>query len=200
MKIAKLVGITSEDFIFQIFWVFYENFISVFNFTILLVLILNITLLDKPKPTWIPSNYLGYEWNTTGLDTLPSEKTTLSGTSINYSFNAFGIGYTTSTQTIDDSDVMVKKVVVSWICLLWQVYKILLFRHLLVGYSLINGIIPAMTQQQILLKEENNFNVGVDLELFELTDGYRVLSIVHNVNKSCKNSKDNTLISDDRIN
>ena len=60
--------------------------------------------MDKPKPTWIPSNYPGYEWNTPGLDTLPSEKTTLSGTSINYSFNAFGIGYTTSTQTIDDSD------------------------------------------------------------------------------------------------
>ena len=78
--------------------------------------------MDKPKLTWIPSNYLGYEWNTPGLDTLPSEKTTLSGTSINYSFNAFGIGNTTSTQTIDDSDVMVKKVVVSWICLLWQVY------------------------------------------------------------------------------
>ena len=165
-----------------------------------MVLILTTPLLDKPKPTWIPSNYLGYEWNTPGLDTLPSEKTTLSGTSINYSFNAFGIGYTTSTQTIDDSDVMVKKVVVSWICLLWQVYKILLFRHLLVGYSLINGIIPAMTQQQILLKEENNFNVGVDLGLFELSGVDWVLSIVHNVDKSCKNSKDNTQTSDDRIN
>ena len=95
--------ITSEHIIFQIFWVFYENFIPVFNFTILVVLILTIPLLDKPKPTWIPSNYPGYEWNTPGLDTLPSEKTTLSGTSINYSFNAFGIGYTTSTLTIDDS-------------------------------------------------------------------------------------------------
>ena len=176
-----------------------KDFIPVFNFTILVVLILNITLLDKPKPTWIPSNYLGYEWNTPGLDTLPSEKTTLSGTSINYSFNAFGIGYTTSTQTIDDSDVMVKKVVVSWICLLWQVYKILLFRHLLVGYSLIIGIIPAMTRQQILLKGGSGFfNVGVDLGLFELTGGYRVWSIVHNVNLSRKNSNGNTQTSDDK--
>ena len=55
-----------------------------------------------------------------------------------------------------------------------------------------------MTQQQILLKEENNFNVGVDLGFFELTCGYRVWSIVHNVNKSCKNSKDNTQTSDDK--
>ena len=54
--------------------------------------------------------------NTPGLDSLPSEKATSSGTSINYTINAFGIGYTTSTLTIDDSDVKVKKVVVSWIC------------------------------------------------------------------------------------
>ena len=47
--------------------------------------------------------------NTPRLDSLPSEKSTLSGTSINYSFNAFGIGYTTSTLTIDDSDVKVNK-------------------------------------------------------------------------------------------
>ena len=54
--------------------------------------------------------------NTTGLDSLPSEKSSSSGTSINYTINAFGIGYSTSTLTIDDSDVKVKKVVVSLIC------------------------------------------------------------------------------------
>ena len=69
----------------------------------------------------------------------------------------------------------------------------------MVGYSLINGIIPAMTQQQILLKEEGFFNVGVDLGLFELTGVYKVWSIVHNVNKSCKNSKDNTQSRDDKV-
>ena len=68
----------------------------------------------------------------------------------------------------------------------------------MVGYSLINGIIPAVTQQQILLKEEGFFNVGVHFVLFELTGVYRVWSIVHNVNKSCKNSKDNTQTSDDQ--
>ena len=46
-----------------------------------------------------------------------------------------------------------------------------------------------MTQQQILLKEENNFNVGVDLGLFELTGVYRVWSMVHNGNKTWNNSK-----------
>ena len=34
-------------------------------------------------------------------------------------------------------------------------------------------------------------NVGVHLVLFELNGVYRVWSIVHNVNKSCKNSKGN---------
>ena len=52
----------------------------------------------------------------TGLDSLDSEKATSSATSNNYTINAFGIGHTTSTLTIDDSDVKVKKVVVSWIC------------------------------------------------------------------------------------
>ena len=36
------------------------------------------------------------------------------------------------------------------------------------------------------------FNVGVDLWLFELTGGDRVWSIVHNVNKSQKNSNANS--------
>ena len=52
----------------------------------------------------------------TGLDPLPSEKSTSSWTNINYTINAFGIWYTTSTLTIDDSDVKVKKLVMSWIC------------------------------------------------------------------------------------
>ena len=45
----------------------------------------------------------------TELDSLDSEKATSSGTSINFTINAFGAGNTTSTLTIDDSDVKVKK-------------------------------------------------------------------------------------------
>ena len=40
------------------------------------------------------------------------------------------------------------------------------------------------------------FNVGVDLGLFELTGGYRVWSIVHNVNKSWKTKNGQTKTSD----
>ena len=43
-----------------------------------------------------------------------------------------------------------------------------------------------------------DFNVGVDLGLFELTGGYRVWSIVHNVNLSWKNTKGQTKTSDDK--
>ena len=94
-----------------------KKFISVFNFTILVVLILSIPLLDKAKADWNPTELSRIRVSTaTGLDSLPSEKATSSGTSINYTINAFGIGNTTSTLTIDDSDVKVKKVVVSWIC------------------------------------------------------------------------------------
>ena len=75
-----------------------------------MVLILSIPLLDKAKADWNPSEISSIRFSTaTGLDFLPSEKATSSGTSINYIINAFGIGYTTSTLTIDDNDVKVKK-------------------------------------------------------------------------------------------
>ena len=54
--------------------------------------------------------------NTPGLDSLPSEKATSSGASRNYTINALGNGHTTSTITLDDSDMKLKKVVVSWVC------------------------------------------------------------------------------------
>jgi len=86
-----------------------KKFISVFNFTILVVLILSIPLLDKAKADWNSAELSRIRVSTaTGLDSLPSEKATSSGTSINYIINAFGIGYTTSTLTPgegDDSDV-----------------------------------------------------------------------------------------------
>jgi hypothetical protein len=87
-----------------------KKFISVFNFTILVVLILSIPLLDKAKADWNPLELSRIRVSiATGLDSLPTEKATSSGTSINYTINAFGIGYTTSTLTIDESDVKVKK-------------------------------------------------------------------------------------------
>ena len=87
-----------------------KKIISVFYFTILVVLILSIPLLDKAKADWNPSEFSRIRISTaTGLDYLPSEKATSSGTSINYTINAFGIGHTTSTLTIDDNDVKVKK-------------------------------------------------------------------------------------------
>ena len=88
-----------------------KKFISVFNFTILVVLILSIPLLDKAKADWNSHEFSRIRVSTaTGLDSLPSDKATSSGTSINYTNNAFGIGHTTSTLTIDDSDdVKVKK-------------------------------------------------------------------------------------------
>ena len=94
-----------------------EKIISVFNFIILVVLILSIPLLDKAKADWNSSELSRIRVSTaTGLDSLPSEKATSTGTSINYTTNAFGRGYTTSTLTKDDFDVKLKKVVVSWIC------------------------------------------------------------------------------------
>ena len=42
------------------------------------------------------------------------------------------------------------------------------------------------------------FNVGVDLGFFEHTGVYRDWSIIHNENKSCKNSNDNSQTSDEK--
>ena len=176
-----------------------KNFISVFNFTILVALILSIPLLDKAKADWNSSELSRIRVSTaTGLDSLPSEKATSSGTSINYTINAFGIGYTTSTLTIDDSDVKVKKS--SSVLDLFVMTGIQSFTFQ-AGYGwLLSHKWDHPTYDTTTNSSEGGsgfFNVGVDLGLFELTGVYRVWSIVHNVNKSCKNSKDNTQTSDD---
>ena len=174
-----------------------KKFISVFNFTILVVLILSVPLLDKAKADWNPSELSRIRVSTaTGLDSLPSEKATSSGTSINYIINAFGIGYTTSTLTIDDSDVKVKKI--SNVLDLSVMTGIQSFTFQ-AGYGwLLSHKWDHPSYDTTTNSSEGGsgfFNAGVDLGLFELTGGYRVWSIVHNVNKSQKNSNAN---SDDK--
>ena len=171
-----------------------KKFISVFYFTILVVLILSIPFLDKAKADWNSAELSRIRVSTaTGLDSLPSEKATSSGTSINYIINAFGIGYTTSTLTIDDSDVKVKK---SSNVLDLSVMTGIQSFTFQAGYGwLLSHKWDHPSYDTTTNSSEGGsgfFNVGVNLGGFELTGGYRVWSILHNVNKSCKNSKGNT--------
>ena len=178
-----------------------KKFISVFNFTILVVLILSIPLLDKAKADWNSAELSRIRVSTaTGLDSLPSEKATSSGTSINYIINAFGIGYTTSTLTIDESDVKVKK---SSSVLDLSVMTGVQSFTFQAGYGWLlshKWDHPSWDDTTTNSSEGGSgfFNAGIDLGLFELTGGYRVWSIIHNVNKSWKNSKGNTVTSDDQ--
>jgi len=177
-----------------------KKFISVFNYTILVVLILSIPLLDKAKADWNPSELSRIRVSTaTGLDSLPSEKATSSGTSINYIINAFGIGYTTSTLTIDDSDVKVKKT--SNVLDLSVMTGVQSFTFQ-AGYGwLLSHKWDHPSYDTTTNSSEGGsgfFNVGVDLGLFELTAGYRVWSIVHNVNLSRITSKGKTQTGDDK--
>ena len=177
-----------------------KKFISVFNFTILVVLILSIPLLDKAKADWNSAELSRIRVSTaTGLDSLPSEKATSSGTSINYIINAFGIGYTTSTLTIDDSDVKVKK---SSNVLDLSVMTGIQSFTFQAGYGwLLSHKWDHPSYDTTTNSSEGGsgfFNVGVDLGLFELTGGYRVWSIVHNVNLSWKDNKGRTKTSDEK--
>ena len=178
-----------------------KKFISVFNFTILVVLILSIPLLDKAKADWNSAELSRIRVSTaTGLDSLPSEKGTSSGTSINYIINAFGIGYTTSTLTIDESDVKVKKS--SSVLDLSVMTGVQSFT-----FQAGNGWLlshkwdhPSWDDTTTNSSEGGSgfFNAGIDLGLFELTGGYRVWSIIHNVNLSRKTQKGKTQTSDDK--
>ena len=177
-----------------------KKFISVFNFTILVVLILSIPLLDKAKADWNSAELSRIRVSTaTGLDSLPSEKATSSGTSINYIINAFGIGYTTSTLTIDDSDVKVKKI--SNVLDLSVMTGIESFTFQ-AGYGwLLSHKWDHPSKDTTTNSSEGGsgfFNAGVDLGLFELTGGYRVWSIVHNVNLSWKTANGQTRTSDEK--
>ena len=177
-----------------------KKFISVFNFAILVVLILSIPLLDKAKADWNSAELSRIRVSTaTGLDSLPSEKATSSGTSINYIINAFGIGYTTSTLTIDDSDVKVKKI--SNVLDLSVMTGIQSFTFQ-AGYGwLLSHKWDHPSYDTATNSSEGGsgfFNAGVDLGLFELTGGYRVWSIVHNVNLSWKTANGQTRTSDEK--
>jgi len=178
-----------------------KKFISVFNFTILVVLILSIPLLDKAKADWNPLELSRIRMSTaTGLDSLPSEKGTSSGTSINYIINAFGIGYTTSTLTIDESDVKVKK---SSSVLDLSVMTGVQSFTFQAGYGWLlshKWDHPSWDDTTTNSSEGGSgfFNAGIDLGLFELTGGYRVWSIIHNVNLSRKTQKGKTQTSDDK--
>ena len=170
------------------------------NFTILVVLILSIPLLDKAKADWNSHEFSRIRVSTaTGLDSLPSEKATSSGTSINYTINAFGIGYTTSTRTIDDSDVKVKKS--SSVLDLSVMTGIQRFTFQ-AGYGWLlshKWVYPGYdTTTNSSEGGSGFFNVGVDLGLFELTGGYRVWSIVHNVNLYRIKSNGRTQTSDNK--
>ena len=201
VKIAKLVGLIPASTCFFNYWEFFmKKFISVFNFTILVVLILSIPLLDKAKADWNSAELSRIRVSTaTGLDSLPSEKATSSGTSINYTINAFGIGYTTSTLTIDDSDVKVKK---SSSVLDLSVMTGIQSFTFQAGYGwLLSHKWDHPSYDTTTNSSEGGsgfFNVGVDLGLFELTGGYRVWSIVHNVNLSWEDNKGRTKTSDEK--
>ena len=198
---SKASRVDASQHLFLNYWEFFmKKFISVFNFTILVVLILSIPLLDKAKADWNPSELSRIRVSTaTGLDSLPSEKATSSGTSINYIINAFGIGYTTSTLTKDDSDVKVKKT--SSVLDLSVMTGIQSFTFQ-AGYGwLLSHKWDHPSYDTTTNSSEGGsgfFNVGVDLGLFELTGGYRVWSIVHNVNLSWKNSRGQTKTSDNK--
>ena len=181
-----------------------KKFISVFNFTILVVLILCIPLLDKAKADWNSAELSRIRVSTaTGLDSLPSEKATSSGTSINYIINAFGIGYTTSMLTIvdivDDSDVKVKKS--SSVLDLSVMTGIRTFTFQ-TGYGwLLSHKWDHPSYDTTTNSSEGGsgfFNVGVQFGIFELTGGYRVWSIVHNVNLSWEDNKGRTKTSDEK--
>ena len=177
-----------------------KKFISVFNFTILVVLILSIPLLDKAKADWNPLELSRIRVSTaTGLDSLPSEKATSSGTSINYIINAFGIGYTTSTLTIDESDVKVKK---SSSVLDLSVMTGVQSFTFQAGYGwLLSHKWDHPSYDTTTNSSEGGsgfFNAGVDLGLFELTGVYRVWSMVHNVNLSWEDNKGRTKTSDEK--
>ena len=198
---SKASRVDTSQHLFLNYWEFFmKKFISVFNFTILVVLILSIPLLDKAKADWNSSELSRIRVSTaTGLDSLPSEKATSSGTSINYVINAFGIGYTTSTLTIDDSDVKVKK---SSSVLDLSVMTGIQSFTFQAGYGWLLSHKWDHTSYDTTTNSSEGgsgfFNAGVDLGLFELTGGYRVWSIVHNVNLSRIKSNGRTQTSDNK--
>ena len=177
------------------------NIIKATKFTILALLILSLPYLEKAMAQFNPSSLSRIRLSVSnGGEYMPGLDATSSGSSISYTLDTFGIGYTTSTVSTKDSSDLEEKLTSNALDL--TVMTGMDRFTFQAGYGwLLSHKWTHETKDTATNSSEGGggfFNVGFQLGIFELVGGYRVWSIVYNVNKSWKDSRNRDKTSDEK--
>ena len=178
-----------------------KKLIKIAKFAILAILILSIPYIEKVMAQFNPSNLSRIRLSiANGGEYMPGLDATSTGSSISYTLDTFGIGYTTSTVTTKDSSDLEEKLTSNVLDL--SVMTGMDRFTFQAGYGwLLSHKWTHETKDTATNSSEGGggfFNVGFQLGIFELVGGYRVWSILYNVNKSWYNSNNRALTSDEK--
>jgi len=178
-----------------------KNSIKLTKFAILALLILSIPYIEKAMAQFNPSSLSRIRLSVAnGGEYKPGIDATSSGTSLSYTLDTFGIGYTTSTFSTKDSSDIEEKYTSNVLDL--SVMTGMDRFTFQAGYGwLLSHKWKHETKDTTTNSSEGGggfFNVGFQLGIFELVGGYRVWSILYNVNKSYKRSNGSTATSDEK--
>ena len=175
--------------------------IKITKFAILALLILSLPYIEKAMAQFNPSSLSRIRLSVSnGGEYMPGLDATSSGSSISYTLDTFGIGYTTSTVSTKDSSDLEEKLTSNVLDL--SVMTGMDRFTFQAGYGwLLSHKWAHETKDTATNSSEGGggfFNVGFQLGIFELVGGYRVWSIVYNVNKSWKDSRNRDKTSDEK--
>ena len=178
-----------------------NKLIKVTKFAILALIILSLPYIEKAMAQFNPSSLSRIRLlASNGGEYMPGLDATSSGSSISYTLDTFGIGYTTSTVSKKDSSDLEEKLT-SNILDLSVMTGMDRFTFQAGDGWLLSHKWAHETKDTATNSSEGGggfFNVGFQLGIFELVGGYRVWSIVYNVNKSWKDSRNRDKTSDEK--
>ena len=175
--------------------------IIILKYTVLIVLILSIPYIEKAMAQFNPSSLSRIRLAiANGGEYMPGLDATSSGSSLSYTLDTFGIGYTTSTLSTTDSSDLEEKLTSNALDI--SVMTGIDRFTFQAGYGwLLSHKWKHETKDTATNSSEGGggfFNVGFQLGIFELIGGYRVWSIVYNINKSYKRTNGSTASSDEK--
>ena len=178
-----------------------EKLKRITKFTILAILILSIPYLEKAMAQFNPSNLSRIRLAVSnGGEYMPGLDATSTGSSLSYTLDTFGIGYTTSTVSTKDSSDLEEKLTSNVLDL--SVMTGMDRFTFQAGYGwLLSHKWTHETKDTTTNSSEGGsgfFNVGFQLGILELVGGYRVWSILYNINKSWYDSRNRAKSSDEK--
>tara|TARA_Y100001970_G_scaffold219574_1_gene269458 strand:- start:2686 stop:3369 length:684 start_codon:yes stop_codon:yes gene_type:complete len=201
VKLATLLYLVKKYQSYQIPEIFMKKIIKFTKLAILALLIFSIPYIEKAMAQFNPSNLSRIRLSVSnGGEYMPGLDATSSGSSISYTLDTFGIGYTTSSLITKDSADLDEKLTSNVLDL--SVMTGMDRFTFQAGYGwLLSHKWTHETKNTTTNSAAGGggfFNVGFQIGILELVGGYRVWSILYNVNKSWYNSNNRALTSDEK--